>query len=94
MKDARGICADREVPLKVTLHYDTENRPEANEMTNNGKQALMSFDETNELIDVTDEQFENDWFVWNKDGDIWKCLADEKNVRDGNAHATTKEGNE
>ena len=50
--------------------------------------------ETNELIDVTDEQFENDWFVWSKDGDIWKCLADEKNVRDGNAHATTKEGNE
>ena len=50
LKDARGICADREVPLKVTLHYDTENRPEANEMTNNGKQTLMSFDETNELI--------------------------------------------
>ena len=50
LKDARGLCMDRQVPLAVTLHYDIDDRPEANKMTNNGKQTLMGFDDNQELL--------------------------------------------
>ena len=42
LKDARGLCTDRIVPLAATLHYDVDDRPQANLMTNNGKQELMT----------------------------------------------------
>jgi hypothetical protein len=50
LKDARGLCTDRQVPLTVTLHYDTASRPEANKMTNNGKQELMNLEESQKLM--------------------------------------------
>jgi hypothetical protein len=50
LKDARGVCTTREVPLQVTLHYDIDDRPEANKMTNNGKQTLMTIDQTQNMV--------------------------------------------
>ena len=50
LKDARGLCTDREVPLRATLHYDIDDRPQANQMTNNGKQELMKMDNTLSML--------------------------------------------
>jgi hypothetical protein len=45
------------------------------------------------IIDVDEDMFLNDWYVWSQDGEVWQCIADEKNVRDAISHITAKENN-